>query len=36
MRTIDRGTNWGRRTRAYAILVVALGVGWALVQSSFY
>ena len=34
MRTIDRGTDWGRRSRVYAIIAVVLGIGWAVVQSS--
>lgn len=35
MRTIDRGTNWGRRTGTYAVVAVVLGVGWAMIQSGF-
>lgn len=33
MRTIDRGTDWGRIARTYGIISLVLGVGWALVQS---
>lgn len=35
MRTIDRGTNWARRKRTYAVVTVVLGVGWAMIQSGF-
>jgi len=33
MRTIDRGTNWGRRARFYGLISLVLGAGWLLVQS---
>lgn len=34
MRTIDRGTNWGRKMRNYGVVALCLGVAWVVLQST--
>lgn len=34
MRTIDKGTNWGRRARNFGVASLILGGLWVLLQSS--
>lgn len=33
MRTIDSGTNWGRKARNYGILSLVIGAVWVVLQS---
>ncbi|GEM_PF-1284045 len=33
MRTIDKGTNWGRRSRMYGAVALILGLIWVLVEN---